>query len=302
MTLFNKKFNKKVAPMRSGISKQELERYLSMWLMSEERKEMLRGELYYEGYHDILNRERAVIGGSGTLEVVNNLPNHKIVDNQYKMLVDKKINYGLGKPLTIATDNEKYATELNKIFNRRMMKKIRSLGEDSVNHGIAWLHPYYNEFGDFCFKVFKGYEILPIWADEEHEYLRCAIRYFTVEDPTPNSHNYVSRVEVYTPQGVERYDCDKNGVLYADKLVPHYNYIKFDEQEMNWNRVPLIPFKYNDDEIPLIRDTKQLQDAINLIMSNFINNMDEDPRNTLLILKNFNLSPKPSIYFSPFPI
>ena len=38
----------------------------------------------------------------------------------------------------------------------------------------------------------------------------------------------------------------------------------------------------------MIRDTKQLQDALNLITSNFVNNMDEDPRTTILVLKNYD--------------
>ena len=60
---------------------------------SQRRKEMLDGEKYYAGRHDILSRKRTVIGEDGTLVEVKNLPNNRIVDNQYKKMVDQKTNY-----------------------------------------------------------------------------------------------------------------------------------------------------------------------------------------------------------------
>lgn len=52
--------------------------------------------------------------------------------------------------------------------------------------------------------------------------------------------------------------------------------------------VPFIPFKYNNKEIPLIKKVKSLQDGINTMFSDFENNMQEDARNTILIIKNYD--------------
>ena len=43
-----------------------------------------------------------------------------------------------------------------------------------------------------------------------------------------------------------------------------------------------------DHQIPLIRRVKTLQDGINTMISDFENNMQEDARNTILILKNYD--------------
>ena len=51
---------------------------------------MLTGERYYKGKHDILYHKRTMIGKDGELEEVHNLPNEKIVDNQYKKMVMQK--------------------------------------------------------------------------------------------------------------------------------------------------------------------------------------------------------------------
>lgn len=57
---------------------------------SHRRMQMITGERYYEGKHDILHRKREVIGVNGELEEVDNLPNNKIVDNQYAKMVNQK--------------------------------------------------------------------------------------------------------------------------------------------------------------------------------------------------------------------
>lgn len=57
---------------------------------SKRRTDMINGERYFEGKHDILSRQRTVIGKNGDLEIVKNLPNNRIVDNQYKKWLFKK--------------------------------------------------------------------------------------------------------------------------------------------------------------------------------------------------------------------
>ena len=56
------------------------------------RKQMVDGENYYNGKHDILKAKRMGIGENGDLIELENLPNNRIVDNQYKKMVDQKNN------------------------------------------------------------------------------------------------------------------------------------------------------------------------------------------------------------------
>ena len=145
-----------------------IELEISKFKISQRRKEMIDGEKYYEGKHDILKRQRTIIGENGKLEVVENLPNNRIVDNQYGKMVDQKKNYLLGQPVVFNTDHELYGKSLKKIFNKRFQRLIKNVGEDSLNCGIGWIMPYYNEHGEFTFKRFKPFEIIPGWADADH--------------------------------------------------------------------------------------------------------------------------------------
>lgn len=140
---------------------------------------MIIGEKYYLGQHDILSRKRQVIGENGELQEIDNLPNNKIVDNQYQKMVDQKNNYLLGQPFSIQTDNDSYARELEKIFNKDFRRVLKNVGEDSLNEGIAWMFVYYNDKGELDFKRLPAYEVIPIWKDTEHTKLDYAIRIYT---------------------------------------------------------------------------------------------------------------------------
>lgn len=249
---------------------------------------MLTAKRYFEGYHDILERKRMVMNEQGTLSPVENLPNNRLVDNQYKKLVEQKTNYALGKPMTIATSDDVYLEELHKIFDKRMFRQLRLLGEEAINGGIAYLYPYYNANGEFKIKVFPSYEVMPIWSDSSHTELEEAVRVYSdtllLGDGTTQD---VTVLEVYSVNGIDRYIKDGSSIT-PHPNHPHLNYMRAGDTEFNWQRLPLIPFKYNSKEIPLIRNVKSLQDALNQVLSDFQNNMEEDPRTTILVLKNYD--------------
>ena len=271
---------------------QFLEREIAKFKTASKRRDMFIGEQYYNGNHDIMHRRRTIIGEDGKLQEVENLPNNKVIDNQYAKIVDQKVNYLLAKPPTFETENKMYSELLKEVFNNRFLRTLRNIGEDSLNEGLAWLHPYYNEQGEFCFKRFPAYEILPFWKDADHTILDLAVRLYLVEGYEGSNKVTIEKVEVYSTNGVERYII-KNNNLIPDVDNPSSSYIitmdeKGNEKAYNWSKIPLIPFKYNNKEIPLICRVKSLQDGINTILSDFQNNMQEDARNTILVLHNYD--------------
>ena len=151
------------------------------WKNSQRRKDQVMGDLYYEGQHDILQRQRTIIGENGQLQVVTNLPNNRLIDNQYALMVDQKTNYLVGKPFTLNCQDKGYTDALGKVFNKRFYRLLKYVCEDALNGGVGWLYPYYNEAGELTFKHFPAYDILPFWADDDHTILDCAIRYYTQE-------------------------------------------------------------------------------------------------------------------------
>ena len=263
--------------------KSYLEKKIASWLHSPERMEQLTGDRYYRGDHDILMNMRMGIGKDGEPVELKHLLNNRKVDNQYAKMVDQKTNYLLSQPLAFKSDDEEYVKSLNKVFNKRFHKILNNIGEDCMNGGIAWLYPYYGDDGELKFKRFAAHEILPFWVDTDHTELAMAVRYYLEEDPK-NIDRFIEKVEVYTKNGIDFYTFENN------RLIPekdHVNYITAGDQGYNWERIPLIPFKLNAKEIPLIKRCKNLQDSINEIVSTFKNNMEENAYNTILILENY---------------
>lgn len=265
---------------------------INRFKVSQRRKEMLDGEKYYAGKHDILSRKRTVIGENGELEEVKNLPNNRIVDNQYKKMVDQKNNYLLGQPISVQCKNEQYAKLLKQVFNKKFQRLMKAVGEDSLNCGIGWLFICYNEHGEITFKRIKPFEIIPLWKDAEHTILEGAIRIYEVIVYEGQQEKVVQKVEIYDDKGITSFELTDGGTLKpVEPFVQNYFTITDEdgtETGYNWTKMPLIPWKYNNKEIPLIKMVKNLQDGLNVILSNFQNNMEEDVRNTILILKNYD--------------
>ena len=279
----------------AGAGLSELEffaREIVAWEKSGERREQIAGEAYYSGDHDILARKRTVIGPDGKLMVVENLPNAHVIDNQYGLMVDQKTNYLVGKPFTFNCENKPYVQLLNKRFNAAFRRTLKYVCEDALNGGKGWLFVHYNEQGEMCFRRFPAYQVLPFWADDDHTVLDAAARLYLQEVWDGLAKKIVKRVELFKPDGIYRYILDGSTLIPDVELGDYSPYITKttgDKVEAyNWNRFPLIAFKYNKKEIPLIRRVKSLQDGINGLLSDFENNMEENPRNTILILKDYD--------------
>ena len=268
---------------------QFIERELDKWLGSEERRMMIAGERYYEGDHDILKKERAIIR-NGEKVLLEGLPNNKIVDNQYEKMVTQKTNYLLGKPFTLTTENDAYRNYLYKIFNNAFYRKLNYILEDAINGGKTWMYVGYDENGEFAMTRFKPYEVKPFWADTEHTVLDCAARIYDVLAYEGREEKKYQKVEIYRADGVWFYDRKDGRLIPAEPFYMPYITVSVDDNVdgFNWSKIPLICFKYNKNELPLIKKIKSLQDGINQIESNFQDSIEEDARTTILVLVNYD--------------
>lgn len=272
---------------------------ISRWRVSPERLESLTGYRYYRGNHDILLKKRMAIGKDGDLEEVTNLPNNIRTDNVYARCVDQKTNYLVGKPITFKSDNEDYNKAVKKVLSKRFNKQLKNVCKCALNGGKAWLFPYINESGELRIKQYHNFEILPFWKDSEHTELDMAVRLYPVEVYEGNNLRTIEKVELFKKEGISRYVYE-NGRLYEDydgiqpQFSPYmyitykYNTGEVEKKAYNWNRIPLICFKANSIEQPLIHRTKSLQDGVNQILSDFHDNTQENARNTILVLENYD--------------
>ena len=269
---------------KDNIGLSEVESIIMWHFSSENYRKMLDGNRYYAGEHDILKRNRTAIGDNGKLITVHNLPNNKIINNQYKKLVKQKVNYIASKTPSISTDNEKYNELLNDLFDKGFLKTIKRIATDVYNNGIGWLFLYVDEEGNLKFKRINSVEVIPVWTDNDHTELKYAIRKYVNQVYRNGRYEKETHIELYKDSGVEYYILNDNKLNLVEKKA----YLTVDNKPYNWQRIPLISFRADELEQPLLNRVKSLQDGLNILMSDFMNNMQEDSRNTILVIKNYD--------------
>ena len=225
------------------------------WKASEKRANMIVGEQYYLNKTDIELKEQQIKWKS----------NRKLAHGYAKKLVDQKIGYLLAKEPTFGTENDSYRKLINETFDRGLLKKIKNVGKEAVNKGIAYLYPYFNESGDLSFTKFPSEQIIPNWADNEHLKILSFTRIYEVTAYEGNQKKTVEKVEFYHEGGIQFY------VLEAGKLVPDVpagieqrHHFTINGEPYLWDKTPLIHFKYNEEEQPLVDSIKSSVDNYNL--------------------------------------
>ncbi|MET3657846.1 phage portal protein [Sporosarcina psychrophila] len=225
------------------------------WENSERRKNMITGELYYLNKVDIREKKQKVKWKS----------NQKLAHGFAKKLVDQKIGYLLAKEPTFGTENDAYRKIIQDNFHRGLLKKIKNVGKEAINKGIAYLHPYFNEEGELSFTKFPSEQIIPFWADNEHLEVLSFIRVYEVSAYMNGKKEQHKKVEYYHAKGI-RYYIFEGGKLVPDNLagLEKNHHFTINDKPYVWDRIPLIHFKYNEEEQPLVDSIKSLVDNYNL--------------------------------------
>lgn len=264
-----------------NLSAKIINKILNDYRSSKDYEEIVTSYEYYNNKQEILYKKRLGIGEvKGTREVIENLPNNKIMRNQYAVLVDQKKNYLLTRPIGVSSENKSYQEKLQEeLFDFKFHKLIKSVGRDSLLANMGYIYPYIDKEGNFKLMKFDPLEIIPIWEDKLHTWLQGFIRFYKTVDYEDHE---TEIVEYYHMWGIDRYE-EVNGELVLREQEP---YFMVGDEIGNWGRIPLIYFRMDEQEQPLLNRVKALQDAINSILSRFMDTMDEDSRNTILVLKN----------------
>lgn len=269
--------------------------YIDEFNASDERKLMITGDEYYKNNNDI--NKRQMIRYENEKPILDTTkPNHKLSHAFMHTLVDDKVNYLMVKPYTMECNDETYLENVKEILGERFQNKMSKLATAASNKGIAWLHPYINTDGKLKFKIVPSEQFIPWWVDNDHEELQAAIWYYVIEIYEGTKKTYQVKIEYWQSDKVEYYtiidSLDDYGkpmkkvVLDAEKYlrptedgkytnVEEISHFTVDSQPGYWGKVPFIPFKNNDMELPDLQFVKSLIDGYDLTRSDIANLLDE---------------------------
>lgn len=262
-----------------------LARYLEEWLLSPVRREMLTGQQYYCNDNDIRRHRRLSIGPDGQLVEDKTLPCRQISHGFVRKLVDQKSQYLFGRPFTVSAADPAFASLLGEMFDRQLRDRMKNICKEAVNKGIAWLQVW-PEDGALQFRRIPAEEVVPIWADGEHTRLEGLLHFYQMDSYEGRHRETVCRVEYWDSEKVRFYTWHQ-GRLEPDPFCPDKPHLTLNGQPVQLPFLPFVAFKYNEEELPLIRFVKPLVDDYDLLKSEDSSNLT-DTSGAIMVLRNYD--------------
>ncbi|MCC9090650.1 phage portal protein [Bacillus pumilus] len=249
-----------------------------------ERDQMLEGVAYYLNQADIQKRKRYYYK-HGVKMVDTDKPNNRISHNWHKLLVQQKVQYLLGKPITFNAEEERFLEVVNDFIDEDFDDCMQELLKNASNKGKEWLHPFVDEEGNFDYLRIPAEEVIPIYDSTKKRSLLYAIRYYDIKNIDDE---LTRKVELYTDEQIFYY-VERNGSLELDfeyEKNPESHFYTKQGKGYGWGKVPMIEFKNNEEGVSDLIFYKDLIDQYNNNISNNANTFDE-MQDLIYVLKNF---------------
>ena len=225
----------------------------------------LDAEQYYRGLNPRITKyEKIIYDMRGDAHVDKWTPNHKIASNFFNFAITQENQYLLGNGATFTKDDTK--AKLGDDFDT----KLQDLGKKALVGGVA--------FGFFNLDhidTFSLLEFVPLY-DEENGALRAGIRFWQVSPDKP------MRATLYEEDGYTDYirANDKSAILHEKR--PYKLKVRTSEADgeeiydgENYPTFPIVPLWGNDKKQSELVGRQGTIDALDLLNSNLINNLDE---------------------------
>ena len=218
--------------------------------------------------------------------------NSKIAMGLFKKFVDQKVGYLFSNAPTITIDGADDDQEfINDVFDEETLQVFKSLGKEAIIKGTAYAMPYYNEEGRLRLLKIPSEQIIPFWKDERHNELDAFMRVYLQPFYEAGSKRYKTIVEYWDEEGVKEFEYVL-GKLKATNSEPqaHFYYSvegSSTREPYVWDKLPLIPFRANEEEDSLLVQVKELIDNLELQASTNADVLADLP-NFVYVLKNYD--------------
>lgn len=233
---------------------------------SDEFKKAEESQTYYDGENPtIMKFEKILYDMAGKAHVDIWSANHKIASQYYPLVINQEVAYLLGNGVFFSKNETKQ--KLGKKFDLNMLRATLY----ARVQGSAFV--FWNQ--DHT-EVFRFDEFKPIYSEESGA-LMMGIRYWKLADNKP------LRVMVYELDGYTSYIRRKGEKLEVleEKQPYKVNGVRSEAEGAriisgeNYDGFPIVPLYANKDRTPALRGKRNTIDALDLAMSNMVNNVDE---------------------------
>lgn len=278
-----------------GTSNKEITRnILDQWRGSQKIKDMMEADLYYRVKNTAIDQKtRSYKDDSGKLIINDTLSNIKSKTAKYRKQVRQKTNFAMNKPFTINCDDDEYKEAWDEFLDEDIREVINRTGKQAINKGIAWVYPWIDENGDLKIIDTISETMYPAWSDTAHTKLDAMVRDYIVTEynnMTPVDKRFVEFWDSKIFQKFIDYsqgegsgdlvdvnvDTEEDSELSERASVLTTHMMNHKGEGVSWNRVPFIPFKGVDDELPSLNECRTDVDNYDLIKSKGLDSILDD--------------------------
>lgn len=250
----------------------------------EKKKKMLIGKDYYVNRNDVLD--------TGVVSQIENRVKDNILRNAdnrishwfHGLLVDEKAGYMFTYPPIIdVNDNEDINKRVNLVLGHNFERKLKDLCIEASNCGLAWLHYWISDKGEFKFEKVPTEQCIPLYKNTLEKSLTGLIRTYTkLEEVDSNDKlQEFTYIEYWDNKSLKTYKF-KDKIGYG----MNENYISVEDINHTLGRVPFIKFANNMNETSDLDKYKKQIDLYDKVMSGYANDI-EDIQQIIYILENY---------------
>ncbi|WP_110954775.1 phage portal protein [Anaerosinus massiliensis] len=259
---------------------------INEFICSKKYQEMIAADCYYSNENDILKQRRKTIGENGQLTEAENVADNRLTHDFFSTIVDQKVQYLLGKQWSIDSKDKNYDDKITELFNEEFQTMMRRVAKDAIKKGIGWIFVVPNEKQHLKFKRIDPVNVIPLWTDNDHTELQAVIYFYETVYYEGTAKGIKRYAQYWEKSGVTSFESNGFSYIQQDSGVPML-VSGGEEKAYNWERIPFIPLRYNDEEISLLRKIKRLIDDYDKQTSRN-SNLLEDETNKITVLKNYD--------------
>ncbi|MGQ4559265.1 phage portal protein [Levilactobacillus hammesii] len=249
---------------------------------------------YYFNKNDITNRNNgeSKLNEDGKDEPLRRADN-RVSSNFHQLLVDQEAGYVATVPPTVDVEDEKLNDEIKDVLGDNFNLRLNQMVVDASNAGVAWLHYWIDESGQFRYGIVPPDQVVPIYSSDLDRKLLALRRSYKQLDSETGK--YFKVHEYWTDKDVTVFKSEANDYsdlsLYNDRFTL-YDVTSGDETgagavlNHSMGRIPFIAFPKNKYQRPELLKYKGLIDVYDNVYNGFVNDVD-DIQQVILVLTNY---------------
>lgn len=244
-------------------------------------------ERYYKNENDILRISKSETYYKNPLRNSDNRISH----NFYGLLVNQKASYLFTAPPLFDIGNNEANDKIAEVLGDKYAKVCKDLCINASHCGVAWLHIWKDQKGNFKYAVVDSKQILPIWSTGLDKTLLAVCRTYNEVD---NDGNILNIYEYWTDKSCFVFKKKSNEGLHSLSQYNTFVDINCDLNISNtshvlkhdFGEVPFIAFFNNELQTSDLDNVKSLIDSYDKVFSGFMNDL-EDIQEVIFLLTNY---------------